>query len=81
MTAPEGAGFLKRIKLRHPLWDDYDHHHLIGDNDHDGTTKVAKCEHQNVHLLPGRYPMRRLCRSGAPDLSPTRHYPVVCILI
>ena len=33
MTAPEGAGSLKRIKLRHPLWDDYDQHHLIGDDD------------------------------------------------
>jgi len=41
MTAPEGAGSLKRIKLRHPLWDDYDHHHLIGDDDHDDTTEVA----------------------------------------
>ena len=73
MTAPEGAGSLKRIRLRHPLRDDYDHHHLVGDDDHNGTTKVAKCEHQSVHLLPGWYPVCRLgLYSGAPELPSTR---------
>ena len=83
MTAPEGAGSLKRIKLRHPLWDDYDQHHLIGDDDQQDATEVAGyCKHQSVHLLPGWYPVCRLgIDSGAPELPSTRHYPVVCIWI
>ena len=32
VTAPEGAGFLEGITLRHPLRDVYDDHTVIGDD-------------------------------------------------
>ena len=41
MTAPEGAGFLEGITLRHPLRDVYDDHTVVGDDRHAETVVAA----------------------------------------
>ena len=41
VTAPEGAGFLEGITLRHPLRDVYDDHTVVGDDRHAETVVAA----------------------------------------
>lgn len=82
VTAPEGAGFLERINLRHPLWDVYDYHTVVGD-DRQPETVVPTLEDN----LEDRLTSCRAGSLGSPldwksrqslRTSPLRHFCETC---
>lgn len=57
VTAPEGAGFLQGITLRHPLWDVYDDHTVSGDDRQPETAVPTFEDNLEDHLTS--------CRAGS----------------